>query len=161
MAEPDDKSGAFEEQPPAKPARAEGDEGIQPARPQPKPRPGQPPPDDWDDDDRDRPRRRGPRAPNVRREDDAVATIIPYRNGMALAAYYVGVFSLIPCIALILGPLGIIFGIIGLRRVNANPEVKGTGHAIAGIVLGSITSLANYGLLVLFFLGVLTGGRFR
>lgn len=141
MAERDDESEAYEDKPRPKPAP---DEGIQPA----KPRPAEPPADDWDDD-RDRPRRRGSRLPDVRRHDDAVSTIIPYKNGMALAAYYVGVFSLIPCIGgCILGPLGIIFGIIGLRRVRRNPEVKGTGHAIAGIVLGGITSLANYGFII-------------
>ena len=148
MAARDDESEAYEEKPRSKPAR---DEGIQP----PRPRPAGPPPDDsWDDEERDRPRRRRrPRTPDVRRDDDGVSTIIPYKNGMALAAYYVGVFSLIPCVALILGPLGIIFGIIGLRRVNANPELKGTGHAIAGIVLGSITSLANYGFIAVVLVG--------
>lgn len=154
MAEPDgDELEAYEEKPRRRPAR---DEGIQPA----KPRPAEPPADDWDDEDRDRPRRRGSRSPNVRRDDDGVATIIPYRNGMALAAYYVGVFSIIPCLALILGPLAITFGVIGLRRVNANPEIKGTGHAIAGIVLGSITSLGNYGFVILMLIGVLGHGRF-
>jgi hypothetical protein len=154
MAARDDESEAYEEKPRSKPAR---DEGIQP----PRQRPAGPPPDDsWDEEERDRPRRRGRRTPDVRRDDDGVSTIIPYKNGMALAAYYVGVSSLIPCVALILGPLGIIFGIIGLRRVNAKPELKGTGHAIAGIVLGSITSLANYGVVILMLIGVVSGGRF-
>lgn len=150
----DDESEAYEEKPRRKPAR---DEGIQPA----KPRPAEPREEDWDEEEDDRPRRRRSRGPDVRRDDDAVSTIIPYKNGMALAAYYVGVFSLIPCIGgCILGPLGVIFGIIGLRRVNAKPELKGTGHAIAGIVLGGLTALANYGVIILMLLGVLTGGRF-
>jgi len=101
----------------------------------------------------DRPRRR-PRPPERRRrDDDGVATIIPYRNGLALAGYYVGVFSLIPVMGLILGPLGIIFGIVGLRRVNRNPEVKGTGHAVTAIVLGSIGALYNWGFVILMLVG--------
>ena len=105
-----------------------------------------------DEDDDDRPRRR-------RRDDDTVATIIPYRNGMALAAYYVGVFSLIPAVGALLGPMGVIFGIAGLRRVSANPEAKGTGHAIAGIVLGGIGALYNWALVAFFLIGVFGRGR--
>ena len=142
----DDEAEAYEEKPRRKPAR---DEGIQP----PKPRPAEREDDDWDEEEDDRPRRRRSRRPDVRRDDDGVSTIIPYKNGMALAAYYVGVFSLIPCLALILGPLGIIFGIVGLRRVNANPEVKGTGHAIAGLVLGGLTLLVNVAVIILIVVG--------
>jgi hypothetical protein len=94
-----------------------------------------------------------PRRPRVRQPepdedddiDDPIATIIPYRNGRALAAYYLGVFALIPCAGLVLGPLALIFGILGLRYVKAHPSAKGTGHAIAGIVLGSLTALFNWG----------------
>src|SRR5579871_2651829 len=36
---------------------------------------------------------------NIRRSptEEAVSTIIPYKNARALIAYYLGVFSLIPC----------------------------------------------------------------
>jgi hypothetical protein len=96
--------------------------------------------EDRDDEEDDRPRRRSRRG---RQEDDTLAGLIPYRNGMALAAYYCGVFSLIPCIGGILGPLSIIFGILGLRKVSDNPSARGTGHAIAGIVLGSLVTLGH------------------
>jgi hypothetical protein len=95
--------------------------------------------DDYDD----RPRRRR------RRESDPIEGLIPYNNGMALAAYYCGVFSLIPCAGAVLGPLSIIFGILGLRRVSANPEVRGTGHAITGIVLGSLVALGHLIVLII------------
>ncbi|GEM_PF-1501113 len=134
----DDESEQLQAKPSAKPPR---DEHIQPA----KPRSAQPP-DDWEEDADDRPRRR--RAPNVRRRDDGISSLIPYNNGMALAGYYLGVFSLIPCLALILGPLALIFGIVGLNRVKRNPEIKGTGHSITAIVLGGITTLANYGFII-------------
>jgi hypothetical protein len=93
--------------------------------------------------------------------DDPVATIIPYRNGRALAAYYLGVFSLIPCLGLFLGPAAFIFGILGLRYVRANPRAKGTGHAIAGIVLGSLTTLANIGMLLFVIIGMIYSAQRR
>ena len=64
--------------------------------------------------------------------------MIPYRNGAALAAYYCGVFGLIPGIGFILGPIAFILGIIGFVKARKNPQAHGTGHAIAGIILGLI-----------------------
>ena len=105
-----------------------------------------------DDDDRPRRRRRDEDdlddyddAPPPRREKhrkssggEGFATIVPFRNGPALAAYYCGVFGLIPVLGFILGPIAFILGIIGLVKKKKNPQVHGTGHAIAGIVLGLI-----------------------
>jgi hypothetical protein len=79
---------------------------------------------------------------------EAVSTLIPYKNARALIAYYCGVFSLIPCAGLALGPAAFILGILGLRYVRAHPTAHGTGHAIVGIVLGGLTSLANWGVLI-------------
>lgn len=107
--------------------------------------------DDEDEEDDDRPHR-GPRRDVV---DDGVSTLIPYKNGKALAAYYCAVFSVIPCLGLILGPIALIFGILGLRFVRAHPEAHGTAHAWVGIILGGLTTLANWGA-VLF--GVTAGG---
>lgn len=72
---------------------------------------------------------------------DAVASIIPYKNGAALTAYYLAVFSLVPCLGLVVGIPAIILGIIGLKKYRQNPAVKGTAHAWIGIILGSITTL--------------------
>ena len=149
MAERDDDNAeSYQAKPAARPPR---EEHIQPAKPPPAS-----PPDDWEEED-DRPRRRRP--PDVRRHDDGVSSIIPYRNGMALAGYYLGVFSLIPIIGFILGPMGLIFGIVGLRRVNRNPEIKGTGHAVTAIVLGSIGALYNWAIVVFIFIGLLASRR--
>jgi hypothetical protein len=108
----------------------------------PRPRLRRPAPDEDDEDDE---------------VDDPLATVIPYRNGRALAAYYLGVFSLIPCLGLILGPLALIFGILGKRYVTQHPTAKGTGHAIAGIVLGSLTMLLNWGGLVAGLIIIIVG----
>jgi hypothetical protein len=119
------------------PGRDDAPAGVtaQPAEPPlpPAPRPRRPERDDGYDENPFR----------KRRENDAVSSIIPYRNGKALAAYYCGVFSLIPCLGLLLGPIALILGILGFRYVRAHPEAKGTGHAIAGIILGSLTTLGN------------------
>jgi hypothetical protein len=69
---------------------------------------------------------------------ETVATVIPYRNPPALVGYYLAVFSIFPFIGLPLGLTAIVLGIIGLRRIKANPESKGTAHAWIAIVLGAV-----------------------
>ncbi len=76
--------------------------------------------------------------------------LIPYRNGPALAGYYVAVVSLIPCLALVTGPIAATLGIAGWIKVRKNPDVRGTAHAIVAIVLGLLTFGANVALIVLF-----------
>ncbi len=94
--------------------------------------------DDDDDDYDDRPRRR-----RRRDEGDATGGLIPYKNGKALAAYYCGVFGFVACV-LGLGVFGvvpIILGFLGLSHAKRYPESRGQGHAITGIILGSIQVL--------------------
>jgi len=107
--------------------------------------------DDHDDADDPRP---GRRPPPRRKGGDGFATIVPYKNGPALAAYYCGVFGLIPVIGFLLGPIALILGIIGLVHKKKNPKVHGTGHAIAGIVLGLIDPVLWPVLWVLVFDGL-------
>ena len=65
--------------------------------------------------------------------------LIP-RNALALWAYYLGVFALIPCIGLPLGVVALALGIKGLRYADQHPDAGGKGHAIVGIVLGGLIS---------------------
>jgi Domain of unknown function (DUF4190) len=119
------------------------------------PRRRRPPDDDLDDkEDRDKPRRRRPADDDVDDYDDlpperkrkkssrtsgeGFATMVPYRNGPALAAYYCGVFGLIPILGFLLGPIAFILGIIGFVKARKSPKAHGTGHAITGILLGLI-----------------------
>ncbi len=93
--------------------------------------------DDLDDyDDAPPPRREKPHKKSGGGE--GFATVVPFRNVPALAAYYCGVFGLIPIRCFVLGPIAFILGIFGLVKKKKNPQVHGTGHAIAGIVLGLI-----------------------
>ena len=107
---------------------------VRPTRPQP-------PPDDEYDDDYDDPERF--------RQKDAVETLIPYKNPMGLMAYYCGVFALIPCVGLVLGPAAFVLGILGIRYANKYPTAGGKGHAIAGIVLGTIVTLGHLAAIVM------------
>ncbi len=105
-----------------------------------------------EDERADRPRRRRTRdwdeegGKRRRANSDDSPRLIPYKNVSALMAYYCGVFSLIPCLSLILGPIAIVLGIRGRRFVRAHPEAHGTGHAWAGIILGGLTVVSNLGI---------------
>jgi hypothetical protein len=101
-----------------------------------------------------RPRIRTPRAEDAYAEPDAVETFIPYKNPKGLIAYYLGVFSLIPCAGLVLGPAALILGIMGVRYSQRFPEARGAGHAITGIVLGALTTLGNWGVAIFFLVGI-------
>ena len=79
---------------------------------------------------------------------DAISTIIPYRNAAALTAYYLAVFSVIPCVGAILGIAAFLLGLKGLRYARQHPEAKGKVHAWIGIVAGGIFGL-GYSVLVI------------
>jgi len=94
--------------------------------------------------------------PNYYQQNQAPSTmdrIIPTKNPKALFAYYCGVFSIIPCIGLILGAVALVLGILGLKECKRDANLPGKGHAITGIVLGSITFLANAAVIVLIVIG--------
>ena len=91
------------------------------------------------------------------RQPDVVETFIPYKNPLALIAYYVGVFAVIPCFGLLLGPAALVLGILGIRYRNKHPTAGGLGHAITGVVLGSLTTLANWGIVLLMTVGASMG----
>ncbi len=74
--------------------------------------------------------------------------LIPTKNSMALIGYYLGIFSLVPCVGLTLSVPAIICGILGIIKANAEPEVQGMGHAIAALVLGAFALLFWGGLTV-------------
>ena len=80
--------------------------------------------------------------------------IIPTRNPTSIAGYYLGVFSLISVLGLILTIPAFICGIIAMQKATANPEVAGMGHAITAIVLGVVQPII---LIALLFLSLLKG----
>jgi hypothetical protein len=94
------------------------------------------------------------------RDDDLMSAVIPYRNRRALSAYYCGLFSLLPCVGAVLGPVALILGTQGLEYAKARPEAKGRVHALVGIVLGAVTTLANWGFLLVAALNLLASALF-
>lgn len=89
----------------------------------------------------------------VEAEDGGVSLIIPYKNGAALAGYYVSIGSLIPIVGLVLGPVAIILGVLGIRARTRNPAVHGLVHAWIAIVLGSLVVLAHVAIIAAMALG--------
>jgi hypothetical protein len=69
-------------------------------------------------------------------EDSTMGGLIPYKNAQALWAYYLGIFSLIPCFGIPLGIAAIILGFRGLSYAKAHPEARGKAHAWVGIIGG-------------------------
>ncbi len=82
--------------------------------------------------------------------DGTLGGLIPYKNGPALAAYYLGVCSAIPVIGIGLGIAAVFRGRTGLRRAKEHPEVKGKAHAWVGIIAGAFFALLYLGLVVVF-----------
>jgi hypothetical protein len=80
---------------------------------------------------------------------DGLNTIIPYKNARALAAYYLGVFSVIPPVGALLGIPALVLGLSGLRFRRQNPEAGGRVHAWIGIVLGGLFGFGYLALVAL------------
>lgn len=85
--------------------------------------------------------------PYVVSDDSTMGGLIPYKNAQALWAYYLGIFSLIPCVGIPLGIAALILGIRGLKYGDLHPEARGKGHAWTGIILGGLCAV-GYTLLI-------------
>jgi hypothetical protein len=83
---------------------------------------------------------------------DATGGVIPYKNPQALTSYYLGVFSLIPLLGLLLGCVAVPLGIIGLRKRKTMPQIRGTAHAWVGIILGGLSVLGHLAIIAMIFL---------
>jgi Domain of unknown function (DUF4190) len=66
-------------------------------------------------------------------------------NGLAVASLVCGIIGLL-IFGVVLGPLAVVFGAIGLSR--ANQGASGKGMAIAGLVLGAVATILAIVLLV-------------
>lgn len=69
--------------------------------------------------------------------------MIPTRNPSALTAYYLGIFSIIPCLAIPMGITAVVLGLRGLKLFKEHPEVRGRTHAWVGIIAGGLFALIN------------------
>lgn len=58
-------------------------------------------------------------------------------DGLSVAAMVCGILSFfVPLVGLVLAILAIVFGGIGIGRTQRNPDLKGRGMAITGLILG-------------------------
>lgn len=65
----------------------------------------------------------------------------------AILSFLFGIVGLFVA-AIVMGPLAIIFGIVGLSRIDSNPSAyKGKGFAIVGLILGIISLIVILALL--------------
>ena len=70
--------------------------------------------------------------------DPAMRMVLPVgRSGWAIAAGYMGLFSLL-CVP---GPIALILGVIAVIDIKRNPERHGMGRAIFGIIMGTLGSI--------------------
>ena len=74
----------------------------------------------------------------VAADDSGLGALIPTKNAQALWAYYLAIFSLIPCIGSPLGIAAFVLGMRALKFARLKPDAKGRAHAWVGIVLGGI-----------------------
>ena len=102
----------------------------------------------------------GPNYPQYPHGGDSTGGVIPYKNPYALAAYYVGIGSLLCCVFPIplLTLIPIVLGVIGLIKRGQNPQIKGSAHAWIGIVLGVITTLWTFLFTIFLIVGLIAGG---
>lgn len=77
-----------------------------------------------------------------------LGALIPTKNPSALTAYYLGIFSIIPCLAIPMGIAAVVLGLRGLKLFQEHPEVRGKAHAWVGIIAGGFFALINIGALV-------------
>ncbi len=90
-----------------------------------------------------------PTPPITAAGDAPLSGIIPYRNPSALIGYYLGVFSLIPFVGVLLAVPAIILGIVGLVKRRRDPKVRGAAHAVLAITLGVLGIVITMGLVAL------------
>jgi hypothetical protein len=95
-------------------------------------------------------------APTASGASDALSKIVPYKNTPALIGYYLAVFSLIPCIGLLMAVAAIALGIKGLAVARQTPEAHGKVHAWIAIVLGGLMLVLQGACGVMFVLALRT-----
>lgn len=69
-----------------------------------------------------------------------LSDVAPPTSGLAIASLVCGILAFF-VLAVVLGPLAVIFGGIALSKIRKNPEVKGRGLAVAGLVLGIVATV--------------------
>lgn len=89
-------------------------------------------------------------------QGDATGGLIPYKNIPALVGYYMSILGLllmcVPFLGVLYGIGVMVLGIFGIKKANAQPEVKGKIHAWIAIV-GGLVELVVGVIVTIGFLG--------
>jgi hypothetical protein len=59
-------------------------------------------------------------------------------NGLAIASMVLGIVGVVLCCLWIPSILAVVFGVIAINQIKANPTQAGRGMAVAGLVLGMV-----------------------
>lgn len=71
-------------------------------------------------------------------QDRMMRALLPVgRSGWAIAAGYLGLFSLV----LVPAPFAVVAGLLAIRAIRRDPKKHGLGRAVFGIVMGAIGTL--------------------
>lgn len=97
--------------------------------------------------------------PGPARPPDAIDHLIPTKNPPALIGYYLGCFSVIPCLMPFLGPAAIVYGMKGLRAAKSNSNLPGAGHAVTAIALGALSTLVFVAAAIVMIVAAATGSK--
>ncbi|MBN2183131.1 MAG: DUF4190 domain-containing protein [Sedimentisphaerales bacterium] len=76
------------------------------------------------------------RPPFISADDNqAMRMLIPIdRSGLAIAAGYLGLVSIV----VVFAPIALLLGILAIRDIKKHPEKHGMGRAVFGVVMGGI-----------------------
>lgn len=75
----------------------------------------------------------------------ALRMVLPIdRSGYAIAAGYLGLFSVL----LVFAPFALLFGILGVRDIKKHTNKLGMGRSVFGIIMGAIGTIVLIGLLL-------------
>ena len=75
----------------------------------------------------------------------------------AARAYSWSIYSMVPLVGLLLGPLAILLGWVALRRGRSIPEFRGRALCIAAMIIGALVSLTQWTGLWLMIRGLQAG----
>jgi hypothetical protein len=93
-----------------------------------------------------------------RRRDDGIDSPFGRReegsNGVALLAYRLAVYGLVPGAGLVLGPLAVALGLKAKRQGRGDPEFTAAVPARAAVIVGGTVALTSWVGLALMVLGL-------
>jgi hypothetical protein len=84
--------------------------------------------------------------------------MIPANNGHALLSYYLGLFSIVPCVGLPMAILALRSAKLALQAAKSHPHAVGKSHAYVGAGCGLVGLIFNL-IIVAFIIALLVSGK--